>query len=91
MAAVSKLWEGVLHPQLLLDPKIARQVFSDLFAPLRGKLSHHDLSVYSAVQKLLYIWYYRRRRHNDRALRNIDLEDGVISPTSFFGGYNMPR
>jgi hypothetical protein len=29
---------------------------------------------------LNFIWYYRRRRHNDRALRNIDLEDGAISP-----------
>jgi hypothetical protein len=58
---------------------------------LRGKLSHYGLSVYNAVQKLLYIWYYRRRRHNDPALRIIDLEDGAISPTTFFGGYNMPR
>jgi hypothetical protein len=71
-------------------PIYPRQVFSDLFAALRGKLSHDDLSVYNAVQKLLYIWHYRRR-HNDRALRIVDLEDGAISPTSFFGGYNMPR
>jgi hypothetical protein len=54
------------------------------------QLSHDDLSVYNAVQKLLYIWHYRRR-HNDRALRIVDLEDVAISPTNFFGGYSMPR
>jgi len=32
-----------------------RQVVDDLLAALRGKLSHDDLSVYNAVQRLLYV------------------------------------
>ena len=32
-----------------------REVLADTFAALRGKLSHDDLSVYNAVQKLLYV------------------------------------
>jgi thiosulfate reductase cytochrome b subunit len=31
------------------------EVLADLLAALRGKLSHDDLSVYNAVQKLLYV------------------------------------
>jgi len=31
------------------------EVLRDLFAALRGKLAHEDLSVYNAVQKLLYV------------------------------------
>jgi thiosulfate reductase cytochrome b subunit len=31
------------------------EVWTDLVAALRGKLSHQDLSVYNAVQKLLYV------------------------------------
>jgi thiosulfate reductase cytochrome b subunit len=37
-----------------LFPIRAREVLRDLGAALRGKLSHDDLSVYNAVQKLLY-------------------------------------
>jgi len=36
-------------------PISARQLGSDFVAALRGKLSHDDLSVYNAVQKLLYL------------------------------------
>jgi thiosulfate reductase cytochrome b subunit len=32
-----------------------REVMNDFFAALRGKLSHDDLAVYNAVQKLLYL------------------------------------
>ena len=37
-----------------LFPIRPRDVMHDLFAALRGRLSHDDLSVYNAVQKLLY-------------------------------------
>jgi thiosulfate reductase cytochrome b subunit len=37
-----------------LFPIRPREVVRDLLAALRGKLSHDDLSVYNAVQKLLY-------------------------------------
>ena len=38
-----------------LLPIHARAVIGDLAAALRGRLSHDDLSVYNAVQRLLYI------------------------------------
>jgi len=38
-----------------LLPIRPRQVIADFVAALRGKLSHDDLSVYNAAQKLLYL------------------------------------
>jgi thiosulfate reductase cytochrome b subunit len=38
-----------------LFPIRISEVLSDLLAALRGKLSHADISVYNAVQKLLYL------------------------------------
>jgi len=38
-----------------LLPIRPREVIADFLAALRGKLSHDDLSVYNAVQKLLYV------------------------------------
>lgn len=38
-----------------LFPIRPSEVVADAFAALRGKLSHDDLSVYNAVQKLLYL------------------------------------
>jgi thiosulfate reductase cytochrome b subunit len=38
-----------------LFPIYPTAVFRDLLAALRGKLSHDDLSIYNAVQKLLYL------------------------------------
>jgi thiosulfate reductase cytochrome b subunit len=38
-----------------LFPIRPREVMRDLFAALRGKLAHDDLSMYNAVQKLLYL------------------------------------
>jgi len=38
-----------------LFPIPPRQVLRDLFAALRGRLAHDDLTVYNAVQKLLYV------------------------------------
>jgi thiosulfate reductase cytochrome b subunit len=37
-----------------LFPIRAGEVVRDVFAALRGRLSHNDLSTYNAVQKLLY-------------------------------------
>jgi thiosulfate reductase cytochrome b subunit len=44
---------GRFHRKLF--PLRPREVFSDAVAALRGKLAHDDLSVYNAVQKLLYL------------------------------------
>src|SRR5499427_2200933 len=38
-----------------LLPIRPREVLADMLAALRGKLSHEDLSVYNAVQRLLYL------------------------------------
>jgi len=38
-----------------LFPIRPREVIGDLAAALRGRLSHQDLAVYNAVQKLLYV------------------------------------
>src|ERR1700746_3018461 len=38
-----------------LLPIRLRDVVSDVLAALRGKLAHDDLSVYNAVQRLLYV------------------------------------
>jgi thiosulfate reductase cytochrome b subunit len=74
-----------------LFPIRPREVVSDLFAALRGKLSHEDLSVYNAVQKLLYLGIL---------LTGIVIVLSGISIwkpvqfhdlTSFFGGYNTAR
>ena len=74
-----------------LFPIYPREVLHDLLAALRGHLSHDDLSMYNAVQKLLYLGI---------------LVTGVVivlsglsiwKPvqfhllTSFFGGYNTAR
>lgn len=38
-----------------LLPIRPREVIADLLAALKGKLAHEDLSVYNAVQRLLYV------------------------------------
>ena len=47
------LASGRFRRKLLPIPP--RQVLRDLFAALRGHLAHDDLTVYNAVQKLLYL------------------------------------
>src|SRR5580692_165724 len=44
-----------------LFPIRPRDLVSDFLAALRGKLSHDDLSVYNAVQKLLYLGVLDRK------------------------------
>lgn len=74
-----------------LFPLRPREVLRDLFAALRGTLSHDDLAVYNAVQKLLYLCII---------LTGIVIVLSGISIwkpvqfqelTSFFGGYNTAR
>jgi thiosulfate reductase cytochrome b subunit len=74
-----------------LFPIYPRDVFHDLFAALRGRLSHDDLSVYNAVQKLLYLGIL---------LTGIVIVSSGLSIwkpvqfqwlTSFYGGYNTAR
>jgi thiosulfate reductase cytochrome b subunit len=74
-----------------LLPIRPRDVVDDVLAALRGKLAHDDLSVYNAVQRLLYV--------------GVILAGGVIvfsglsiwKPvqlkylTAFFGGYDFAR
>jgi len=47
------IWTGRFRRKLF--PIRPREVLSDFLAALRGKLSHDDLSMYNAVQKLLYL------------------------------------
>jgi thiosulfate reductase cytochrome b subunit len=74
-----------------LFPVYPREVLHDLFAALRGHLSHDDLSMYNAVQKLLYLGIL--------AIGVVIVLSGlsIWKPvqfhllTSFFGGYNTAR
>jgi thiosulfate reductase cytochrome b subunit len=74
-----------------LFPIWPRDVFRDLIAALRGHLSHDDLSVYNAVQKLLYLGIL---------LTGVVIVASGLSIwkpvqfhwlTSFFGGYDTAR
>jgi thiosulfate reductase cytochrome b subunit len=74
-----------------LFPIYPREVLHDLFAALRGQLSHDDLSMYNAVQKLLYLGIL--------VIGVVIVLSGISiwKPvqfhllTSFFGGYNTAR
>jgi thiosulfate reductase cytochrome b subunit len=74
-----------------LFPVYPREVLRDLFAALRGRLSHDDLSVYNAVQKLLYLGIL---------LTGVVIVSSGLSIwkpvqfqwlTSFYGGYDTAR
>ena len=59
----------------------ARAKWCAICAPrLTGRLSHDDLSVYNAVQRLLYLGRDRGRRRG-RAVRAVDLEAGAVPGT----------
>jgi thiosulfate reductase cytochrome b subunit len=74
-----------------LFPIRAREVIRDFVAALRGKLSHDDLSVYNAVQKLLYAGVLLA------GLVIVLSGISIWKPvqfwwlTTFFGGYNTAR
>jgi thiosulfate reductase cytochrome b subunit len=74
-----------------LFPIRSRDVARDFIAALRGKLSHKDLTVYNAIQKLLYLGVL---------LAGIVIVLSGVSIwkpvqfwwlTAFFGGYNTAR
>ena len=74
-----------------LFPIYPREVLHDLFAALRGHLSHDDLSMYNAVQKLLYLGILVTGVVI--VLSGISIWKPVQFHllTSFFGGYNTAR
>ncbi len=83
------IWTGRFRRKLF--PIHPREVVNDFIAALRGKLSHEDLSVYNAVQKLLYVGVL---------LAGIVIVLSGVSIwkpvqfwwlTAFFGGYNTAR
>jgi thiosulfate reductase cytochrome b subunit len=67
------------------------EVVRDLFAALRGKLSHEDLTVYNAVQKLLYLGILLTGVVIVLSGLSIWKPVQFQSLTSFFGGYNTAR
>jgi len=74
-----------------LFPIYPREVFSDLLAALRGRLAHDDLSVYNAVQKLLYLGILLTGVVIVLSGMSIWKPVQFHYLTSFFGGYNTAR
>jgi len=74
-----------------LFPIRPSEVVRDLFAALRGKLSHEDLTVYNAVQKLLYLGILLTGVVIVLSGLSIWKPVQFQSLTSFFGGYNTAR
>jgi thiosulfate reductase cytochrome b subunit len=74
-----------------LFPLYPREVLRDLFAALRGKLSHDDLSMYNAVQKLLYLGIILTGIVIVLSGLSIWKPVQFQALTSFFGGYNTAR
>jgi thiosulfate reductase cytochrome b subunit len=74
-----------------LFPLYPRDVLHDLFAALRGRLSHDDLSVYNAVQKLLYLGILLTGLVIVLSGLSIWKPVQFQALTSFFGGYNTAR
>jgi thiosulfate reductase cytochrome b subunit len=74
-----------------LFPIYPREVVGDLFAALRGKLSHDDLSMYNAVQKLLYLGILLTGVVIVLSGLSIWKPVQFHALTGFFGGYNTAR
>jgi thiosulfate reductase cytochrome b subunit len=74
-----------------LFPIYPRDIFHDLFAALRGRLSHDDLSVYNAVQKLLYLGILLTGLVIVLSGLSIWKPVQFQALTSFFGGYDTAR
>src|ERR1700677_5291467 len=74
-----------------LFPIYPREVLHDLLAALRGHLSHDDLSMYNAVQKLLYLGILVTGVVIVLSGLSIWKPVQVHLLTSFFGGYNTVR
>ena len=74
-----------------LFPIYPREVLRDLFAALRGHLAHDDLSVYNAVQKLLYLGVLLTAVVIVLSGLSIWKPVQFHALTSFFGGYDTAR
>jgi thiosulfate reductase cytochrome b subunit len=74
-----------------LFPIYPRDVLHDLFAALRGHLAHDDLSVYNAVQKLLYLGVLLTAVVIVLSGLSIWKPVQFHALTSFFGGYDTAR
>src|SRR5580658_11171375 len=74
-----------------LFPIYPREVLHDLFAALRGHLSHDDISMYNAVQKLLYLGILVTAVVIVLSGLSIWKPVQFHLLTSFFGGYNTAR
>jgi thiosulfate reductase cytochrome b subunit len=74
-----------------LFPIRPREVVSDLLAASRGRLSHDDLSVYNAVQKLLYVGILLTGVVIVLSGLSIWKPVQFQSLTAFFGGYDTAR
>jgi thiosulfate reductase cytochrome b subunit len=74
-----------------LFPIWPSEVLHDLFAALRGKLAHEDLSTYNAVQKLLYVGILVAGAVIVLSGLSIWKPVQLWWLTSFFGGYDFAR
>jgi thiosulfate reductase cytochrome b subunit len=74
-----------------LFPLYPRDVIGDFFAALRGRLAHDDLTVYNAVQKLLYLGILLVGVVIVASGLSIWKPVQFQALTSFFGGYNTAR
>src|SRR6187549_3404233 len=74
-----------------LFPIRPREVWRDFFAALRGRLAHDDLSVYNAVQRLLYVGILLTGVVIVLSGLSIWKPVQFQALTAFFGGYNTAR
>jgi thiosulfate reductase cytochrome b subunit len=74
-----------------LLPIRPRDVANDLLAALRGKLAHDDLSVYNAVQRLLYVGVILAGVVIVLSGLSIWKPVQLKYLTAFFGGYDFAR
>ena len=74
-----------------LFPIRPREVWRDFFAALHGRLAHDDLSVYNAVQRLLYVGILLTGVVIVLSGLSIWKPVQFQALTAFFGGYNTAR
>ena len=74
-----------------LYPISPREVWRDLLAALRGRLAHDDLTVYNAVQRLLYVGILLTGVVIVLSGLSIWKPVQFQALTAFFGGYNTAR
>ena len=74
-----------------LFPISPREAWRDSLAALRGRLSHEDLSVYNAVQRLLYVGVLLTGVVIVLSGLSIWKPVQFQALTAFFGGYNTAR